>query len=184
MPTWLPRNRSVAPFGHCAQQGFASENGFTSSWRYAQQGFTPWWRYAQQGFTPWWRSAQQGFTLIEMLVVLTVIGLVAAVAAQNMGNRPAGLIREEAEAKLDLALDTARREAGRTGSVQRIDAAALIPGATLSGALPAPPEMGPGGGPGMILIYPDGSSNGGVVTADGRVVATIDWLTGEARDAS
>ncbi len=123
-------------------------------------------------------GAAAGFTLIEMLVVLAVLGLVAALAAQNIGRRPAGLIREEGEAKLDLALDTARREAARTGTVQSVDPAALIPGASLSGALPA------GAPQGLIVIYPDGSSNGGVVSTDGRPIARIDWLTGEARDVS
>ena len=113
-----------------------------------------------------------------MLVVLAVLGLVAALAAQNIGRRPAGLIREEGEAKLDLALDTARREAARTGAAQSVDPAALIPGASLSGALPASARQG------LIVIYPDGSSNGGLVSASGVPVARIDWLTGEARDAS
>ncbi|HEY5722119.1 MAG TPA: type II secretion system protein [Allosphingosinicella sp.] len=133
---------------------------------------------SSRGFTRSWRSAQQGFTLIEMLVVLTILGLVAMVAAQNVGRRPAGLIREEGEAKLDLALDTARREASRTGVAQSVDPAALIPGATLSGALPAAAP------PGILVIYPDGSSNGGLVSANGRAVARVDWLTGEARDVS
>ena len=130
------------------------------------------------GFTSSRRSAQQGFTLIEMLVVLTILGLVAVVAAQNVGKRPAGLIREEGEAKLDLALDTARREAARSGVAQSVDPAALIPGAGLTGALPSAVR------PGLIIVYPDGSSNGGLVSAGGRAVARIDWLTGEARDAS
>jgi prepilin-type N-terminal cleavage/methylation domain-containing protein len=123
-------------------------------------------------------AGARGFTLIEMLVVLTILGLVAVVAAQNIGRRPAGLIREEGEAKLDLALDTARREAARTGVAQSVNPAALIPGATLSGALPAAAPQG------ILLVYPDGSSNGGLVSANGRAVARIDWLTGEARDAS
>jgi general secretion pathway protein G len=44
------------------------------------RGFSPTRRSAQQGFTFSRRSAQQGFTLMEMLVVLVVIGLIAAVA--------------------------------------------------------------------------------------------------------
>jgi prepilin-type N-terminal cleavage/methylation domain-containing protein len=120
-----------------------------------------------------------GFTLIEMLVVLTVLSLIAMVAAQQIGRRPASLIRHEAEATLDAAIQTARREAGRSGSVRLVDPASLIPGATLAGALPAP-----GIRSGMILVYPDGSSNGGVLSVEGRPVATIDWLTAEVRDAS
>jgi general secretion pathway protein G len=46
----------------------------------SEQGFDPLRRSAQQGFNPLRRSAQQGFTLMEMLVVLVVIGLIAAVA--------------------------------------------------------------------------------------------------------
>ena len=34
----------------------------------------------ERGLTPLWRSAEHGFTLMEMLVVLVVIGLIAAVA--------------------------------------------------------------------------------------------------------
>ncbi len=56
------------------------ERGFNSSRRSAQHGFGPLRRSAQQGFTLSRRSAQQGFTLMEMLVVLVVIGLIAAVA--------------------------------------------------------------------------------------------------------
>jgi prepilin-type N-terminal cleavage/methylation domain-containing protein len=134
-------------------------------------------RAAEQGFTPLWRSAEHGFTLIEMLVVLSILGLVAVVAAQNVGRRPAGLVREEGEAKLDLALDTARRVAARTGVAQSVDPAALIPGASLSGALPAAAQS-------VIIVYPDGSSNGGLVSAGGVPIARVDWLTGEARDVS
>ena len=173
MPISQPRDRASAAPGPA---------GFMPSRRAA--GYTSLRRPAVNGFTPSRRSAVNGFTLIEMLVVLAILSLVAVAAAQRLGHRPAGLIREEAEAKLDLALDAARREAGRTGEVQIVDPTALIPGATLAGSLPPPPGTLPGGRTGLILIYPDSSSNGGIVSADGREVARIDWLTGEARDAS
>ena len=57
-----------------------SERDFAPRPRSTEQGFTPLRRSAQQGFTLSRRSAQQGFTLMEMLVVLVVIGLIAAVA--------------------------------------------------------------------------------------------------------
>lgn len=114
--------------------------------------------------------------------MLVILGLVAALAAQTIGRRPAGLIREEGEAKLALAIDSARRSAARTGEVQSVDPAASIEGATLSGSLPA--ASGVPARPGLILIYPDGSSNGGLVSAKGRAIASIDWLTGEVRDVS
>jgi len=139
-----------------------SNKGFTSSRRSAQQGFTSSRRSAQQGFTPSRRSAQQGFTLIEMLVVLTVLALVAMVAAQRIGRRPQSVIRNEAQARLAAAIQTARREAGRTGSVRIVQPAAVIDGASLTAALPSP-----GAGAGMLLLYPDGSSNGGLVSVAG-----------------
>ena len=120
-----------------------------------------------------------GFTLFEMVVVLAILGLIAVAAAQAIGRRPAGLVRSEVQAKVDAAVQTARRQAARTGRVQSVDPGSLIAGATLSGALPAP--SGPSG---AILVYPDGSSNGGTVSVDGRPLASIDWLTGEVRHAS
>ena len=113
-----------------------------------------------------------------MLVVLTVLALVAMVAAQRIGRRPQSVIRNEAQARLDAAIQVARREAGRTGSVRMVKPAALIDGASLTAALPVQ-----GTGADMILLYPDGSSNGGLVSVAGKPLATVDWLTAQVRDA-
>lgn len=43
-----------------------------------RNGFSSRRRSAQQGFTSLWRSAQQGFTLVEMLVALTIFGMLTA----------------------------------------------------------------------------------------------------------
>jgi prepilin-type N-terminal cleavage/methylation domain-containing protein len=163
MPTLAPSSKRTA--------------GFTHSWRSAVNGFTHSWRSAQKGFTRSWRYAQQGFTLIEMLVVLTVLGLVAAVAAQRIGRRPESVLRHDAQARLQAAIQTARRESGRTGAVRAVDPAAIVEGAALTAVLPG------GARPGLILVYPDGSSNGGLITAKGRPLATLDWLTAQVRDA-
>ena len=120
-----------------------------------------------------------GFTLFEMVVVLAIIGLIAIAAAQSIGRRPAGLVRSEVQARLEAAVQAARRQAARSGQAQSVDPASLIAGATLSGSLPAPRAPS-----GAILVYPDGSSNGGTVSVDGRPLAAIDWLTGEVRHAS
>jgi prepilin-type N-terminal cleavage/methylation domain-containing protein len=162
MPTLAPSNNKPSLTGRSPKR-----NGFTHSWRSAQQDFTH----------PW-RSAQQGFTLIEMLVVLTVLGLVSAVAAQRIGRRPESVVRHDAQVRLQVAIQAARREAGRTGAVRALDPAAIVDGAALIAALP-----GGGARPGLILVYPDGSSNGGLITAKGRPLATLDWLTAQVRDA-
>ncbi len=124
------------------------------------------------------KPSNSGFTLIEMLVVLTVLALVAMVAGQRVGRRPDSVIRNEAQARLDAAVQAARREAGRTGSVRAVKPAELIEGAALTGALPSS-----GAAPGSILLYPDGSSNGGLISVAGKPLASVDWLTAQVRDA-
>jgi prepilin-type N-terminal cleavage/methylation domain-containing protein len=165
MPTLAPSNRIPAgsrPPRRRAEHGFASSR-----------------RSAEQGFTSSRRSAEQGFTLIEMIVVLVILGLIAVAAAQAIGRRPAGLVRQEAQARIGAAVEAARREAARTGQPQIVDPGALIEGAALTGSLPAQ-----GGRPGLILVYSDGSSNGGLVSVRGRPMARIDWLTAEVLYAS
>ena len=49
-------------------------------------GFRPAWRSAEHGFRPAWRSAEHGFTLIELMVVIAIVG---ALAAGVLGARPA-----------------------------------------------------------------------------------------------
>jgi type II secretory pathway pseudopilin PulG len=111
-----------------------------------------------------------------MLVVLTVMALVAMVAAQNIGRRPQSVIRNEAQARLDAAIQAARREAGRTGQARTVKPAELIEGASVTAALPS--RIGEG----LIILYPDGSSNGGLVSIAGEPLASVDWLTAQVRD--
>jgi general secretion pathway protein H len=51
---------------------------------------------SQAGFTPLWRSAEHGFTLIELMVVVTMIALVSAVAVLAIPD-PRGRVLDEAE---------------------------------------------------------------------------------------
>jgi prepilin-type N-terminal cleavage/methylation domain-containing protein len=182
MPISAPSNKVSAGSGFSRRRGETGSlnlNGFTPSRRSAEHGFTPSSHSAEHGFTPSRRSAEHGFTLIEMVVVLVILGIIAIAASQAIGRRPAALARHEAQARIGAAVEAARREAARTGEPQSVDPGALIDGASLAGSLPAQ-----GGRPGILLVYSDGSSNGGLVSVRGRPMARIDWLTAEVRNAS
>ena len=74
----------------------STENGFTSLRRSAEHGFTSLRRSAENGFTSLRRSAEHGFTLIELMVVITIIGLLAAVVILRFPD-PRGSLASEAE---------------------------------------------------------------------------------------
>ena len=59
------------------------------------RGFTRLRRSAEHGFTSLRRSAEHGFTLVELMVVITVIGLVSAVVMWAMPD-PRGRVGDEA----------------------------------------------------------------------------------------
>lgn len=64
---------------------------------------------------PRWRAAShRGFTLIELILVIVLVGLVAAVIASAMLGRSAGADRRRAVGWLVAELTTARIEAMRT----------------------------------------------------------------------
>jgi general secretion pathway protein H len=54
------------------------------------------WRSVEHGFTPSWRSAEHGFTLVELLIVLTIIGLMSAAVVLAIPD-PRGSLIAEAE---------------------------------------------------------------------------------------
>ena len=60
------------------------------------RGFTSRRRPAEHGFTPSWRSAEHGFTLVELLVVLTIIALLSATVLLSVPD-PRGTLASEAE---------------------------------------------------------------------------------------
>jgi general secretion pathway protein H len=77
-------------------------------------GFAPFGRSAEHGFTPFGRSTEYGFTLLELMVVLTIIGFISAAVVLAIPD-PRGRVIEDADrfaarvaAARDEALVTAR----------------------------------------------------------------------------
>lgn len=107
------------------------------------------------------RTLQRGFTLIEMLVVLALIALVAALALPRLGAAPSRAGQERVRTVMTILTD-ARSMAVASGRAQALDPALLGAGAHYIAAV-GPSEH--------ILFYPDGSSSGGKLTlAPGRVI--------------
>jgi general secretion pathway protein H len=93
--------RGFTSLKRSAEHGFTSlkrsaQHGFTSLKRSAEHGFTSLKRSAQHGFTSLKRSAEHGFTLIELMVVITIIGLMSA-AVIFVFPDPRGPLMDEAE---------------------------------------------------------------------------------------
>ncbi|EZP70769.1 General secretion pathway protein H [Sphingomonas paucimobilis] len=74
----------------------AGERGFRLSGRSAEHGFTLSRRSAEHGFTPSRRSAEHGFTLVELMVVLTIIGFISAAVVLAIPD-PRGRVIEDAD---------------------------------------------------------------------------------------
>lgn len=73
------------------------------------QGFAPLRRSAENGFTSPRRSAEHGFTLIELLIVITIVALMSAAVVLAMPD-PRGRLTDEAErfaARAKAARDSA-----------------------------------------------------------------------------
>lgn len=137
---------------------------------------------------------QSGFTLLELLLVLTILGLAMAVVSPMLGAGSRSLGLERGGLELASALRQARREAVTTAS-ERVLLVDLANGTyrTDSGSLqrdfPANSDvtveaagseqleeslMG-------IRFFPTGASTGGsilVKQADRSLSVTVDWLTG------
>jgi len=129
-----------------------------------------------------------GFTLVEMLVVLTILGLVGAVVLTRGPSHSAAVDMRSASTTVAGALRLARSRAIATNrpTLVRFDTghATLQVGADPARILPAgiamavvtAQEQGS-----AIRFLPDGSSTGGRVelAGEGRTARVgVDWLTG------
>ncbi len=123
-------------------------------------------------------NRQAGFTLIEMLVVLTVMGLLAAVAVAQRPGGESRFARQKAGLQLQSAIRQAAREARQSGTERRVQLSGIAAGASIGAASASAP-----GGRDVLVFYPDGSSNGGTVLLGGTPLLSVDWLSGQVSHA-
>jgi general secretion pathway protein H len=115
--------------------------------------------------------AERGFTLVELLVVLTLLGLLAAMVLPRFSGR-LGPTAQERAAGLADQLRAAREQAISTARPTRVPVDPAM-------ARPDPPAEDA-----AILFFPDGSSSGGRLLVDGGgppAAVEIDDLTGRVR---
>ena len=139
---------------------------------------------------------RRGFTLIEMLAVLTLVALVAGVAAGLIGANLGGAKTRAAVRDLTAALRQTRGLAIVNGEERglEIDVDARTYQVPDKPAVQLPEELSmklltaateqTGDSKGVIRVFPDGSSSGGRITlrrGDHEWRVEIAWLTGEVR---
>jgi general secretion pathway protein H len=141
-------------------------------------------------------GSEAGFTLVEMLVVVTIIALIASVALPMLG-RPSEKLRLRAIADGLIAALRLTREAAIVRNVETVLTIDVDRHTLQSVVVPlrrfapevvaklqiAAPEQA-GQSTDGLRFYPDGSSTGGTLTLslhDQREIICVQWLTGEAR---
>lgn len=142
------------------------------------------------------RSSVAGFTLLELLAVLSIMALVAAVVVPSLGGGAAVEVRSAARSLASglrqtrnralndnrsaiLALDVANREFRLPGEqrVHRLPERVHI--VLFTARSEQLSEQG-----GAIRFFPDGSSTGGRITLSIdslRYLVNVDWLTGRVK---
>jgi len=138
-------------------------------------------------------ARQSGFTLLEMIVVLSIMGLLMAIAAPSFSGfarrmelrRSVTLLETDFKAARSHAMTTTTG-AGVLFDLQRRQVRGVEgPAQTLPRGMALTVQTArsqvAGAHAGAVWFYPDGSSTGGRVTvADGRqrYWIDIDWITG------
>jgi general secretion pathway protein H len=142
-------------------------------------------------------SRTKGVTLLELLVVMTIIGLLLAVAPPLLTGSLPRMAHESAARELaaalrqvrtysithnrtgDLYLDVEARQYWTSESPRHVDLPRQVDLALLGAASLAPSESSGG-----IRFYPDGSSTGGrIVLSRGErhYSVEVDWMLGKVQ---
>ena len=140
------------------------------------------------------RKGIRGLTLVELLIVLVLIGLVAAVTIPILGSGVSTTELRSAAREVAAGLRAARGQAiaHRTEAVLQLDVAGRafwVPPDTRVHSLPREIEIKlftaqrdiVNENVGAIRFYPDGGSTGGRVTlasGERKYDVDVDWLTG------
>lgn len=142
------------------------------------------------------RTTESGFTLLEVLIVLTVLSLAGTATVLGVGNARDRIMFVRAGAWLDSTLSSLRGQARREGRMTWVDfdlAARRyrLPEGQWLG-LPSgvtwemTPEPDPSADIRTVAFLPDGTASGAALTirAGGYAsVHRVDWLTGSIRHA-
>ena len=144
------------------------------------------------------RSKKKGYTLVELLIVITLVVAISAFLAPMMLPSPARLL-QQAAGEVATTLRETRREArarqmrmrfsidtadGRYGTLG-ISNTRVLP-QDVQASLTTAESLLSGDATGGIDFFPDGSSSGGRIvlnTSDTGLQVDVEWLTGRIRIA-
>lgn len=140
---------------------------------------------------------QQGFTLLELMIVLTIAGLLVAVSVPSAAKLYQSMVYRGAVGDARALLETARYQALITGhsmdvlvqpNTRRLALKNMFPNAkplpkSLDLRVTSAAELQFNHNTAVIRFYPDGSSSGGSISllreTGGGVTLHIGWLLGQ-----